>query len=146
MIYNELTIALIPGDQTPASFEVPEEETVQFEVSQGDVYIINSARLEKDFTASDFSARKLFIGKNTAGMRIQKVSCHITGAFDEGTITIGDESAHGRLVPAEQFNLLTEDSYHAEPDYEYEEATDLYMYFETGEPVTGNGTIIIYQQ
>ena len=108
--------------------------------------IVYIQRLEIDFTYEDWADTKKSIGNMDKDFRAVKIAVIIDDGdeFDEGTITIGDDSAHGRLMTAAVCDLTKANTYHNEQDSEYAEDTNVYVYFETGAPTQGTGTIIIY--
>ena len=121
---------------------------VSLNVGSGGVTINNytGGKLEIPFTHEDWSLGSKKIGTATGGMRVEKCAVIVDEVFNEGTIVIGDAGAHGRLMVAADIKLAEEKRFHTEPDELYEEDTDLYVYFETGLPSSGSGTIIIYLQ
>ena len=133
-------------EQNPIEMEAPVNEVVEMEMITGPVTINNSGsfRIEKDITYEDFADGSIAIGNIPANKRVVKVSIFVTGAFDAGTMTIGEAAAHGRLMVAGDNNLLAENIYHTEPDYKYAAETEIKAWFETGSPTSGNATIIIY--
>jgi len=135
-------------DSTPIEMTVG--QAISFEINgQGVIHTIYSTtKLEKEFTYADWGLTKKLIGKAESSLRISKVSLVIESGeeFDAGTVVIGDELAHGRLMTAGMNNLIIANQYHHEPDYKYGTDTNLYIYFETGTPSMGEGLIIIYLQ
>lgn len=103
-----------------------------------------NGKLEIDFSYSDFFFGYKSIGIILANLRIFKVSVNVITPFNEGTLVIGDSSAHGRLMVAADSNLLTVHDFHVEPDYKYSLDTEIKTWFETGNPTTGTGVIIVY--
>ena len=136
-------------DESPIVLEVPCEETYKVEFIDKSVNIIEGGhRLELPFTFEDWSLGSKKIGKALGGLRVEKVSVIIDEgkSFNDGTIVIGDADAHGRLAAAADIKLNQVKRFHTEPDHKYETDTDIYVYFETGTPTQGEGTVIIYLQ
>ena len=134
-------------DEEPIVLEVPSEETYEVELVDNTVInIIEGATLELPFTFEDWSLGSKKIGKALGGLRVEKTSTEVTELFNGGTIVIGDADAHGRLAAAADIKLNQVKRFHTEPDHKYTVDTDLYIYFETGSPSSGSGTIIIYLQ
>lgn len=126
-------------------------EMIDVTLSNDAVYYFGSDHLEIDFSYEDWGLGKKKIGTALAMLRITEVVSLVNedgcgSVFNEGTIVIGDENAHGRLMVAADSDLTKRKKYTVEPDVYYEANTDLYIYFETGAPTTGNGTVIIYLQ
>lgn len=126
-------------------------ETIDVELSNDSIYYYLGMHLEINFTYEDWLAGSKKIGTALAGLRIERCQVLIdpeetNDIFDEGTIVIGDAGAHGRIMIAADVNLTKAKKFSVEPDIKYTEDTDLYIYFETGSPTQGSGTIIIYLQ
>lgn len=120
---------------------------ITFDVMAGGTIINNivgGATLELPFTFEDWSLGSKKIGKALGGLRVEKTSTEVTELFNGGTIVIGDADAHGRLAAAADIKLNQVKRFHTEPDHKYETDTDIYVYFETGTPTQGEGTVIIY--
>lgn len=134
-------------DEEPIVLEVPSEETYEVELVDNTVTnIIGGVTLELPFTFEDWSLGSKKIGKALKGLRVEKTSTEVTESFNNGTIVIGDADAHGRLAAAADIKLNQVKRFHTEPDHKYETDTDIYVYFETGTPTQGEGTVIIYLQ
>jgi hypothetical protein len=103
-----------------------------------------TARLELAFSFADTDGLSLLIGQIPVS-RVFKARLDIDEAFDAGIyFTIGDEVAQGRIMYAAQINAQLANSYIAEPDVLYDEATNIKIYFGGGEATVGSGRIIIY--
>ena len=145
MAENDFNIDLTIDEETIV-LEAPTEEVIELTAFSGDVNFYAGGKLEIPFTHEDWSLGSKKIGTAIGGMRVEKCAGIIDEVFNEGTIVIGDSGAHGRLMVAADIKLTEEKRFHTEPDHKYAVDTDLYVYFETGAPSSGSGTIIIYLQ
>ncbi len=126
--------------QTEQNLHSTQIATLQQQIfSSGSVH-----RLEKNYSYLDFSSGSVLIGLIDNYVRIEKCANIVLEGFDSGTLTVGDIIAHGTLMVAADSNLGIAGDYHTEPDYLYNSATNLYIFFETGAPTKGSGSILIY--
>ena len=105
---------------------------------------IHNSRIEVDADYTNFSA-PLEIGILSSISRIDKIVVDIIEEFDEGSITVGDDDAQGRLVTADQVDLLHVNIYVIENFLKYDTDTTAKIYF-TGTPTQGRLRVIIFYQ
>ena len=118
----------------------------QYDGTAGDSPGDGSAVLiEADFDYTDVVAGSKKIGICPAGKTVFRASVIITEAFDGGaTLEIGDSVGHARLMPVSVTQPEYIDTFRTTPDYKYETATDIYIYFPSGDSTAGEGKVIIY--
>lgn len=143
---SDIEIDLTINETQPIELEFQSSEPT-FDLEFAEHVIINQggAKIETDFSFTDFQNDKKIIGLILPS-RVPRVVIMVDEAFNEGTLVIGDEDAHGRIVAANEVDLTHAKKYVLEPDVEYESNTQIYIYFETGAPSAGSGTIIVYYQ
>lgn len=142
IITNEIITGTIVNDEVIG--EVTNEVIEASIEGDSTTYVYSAPKLEMPFTFEDLLAGPLEIGNAFPSLRISQVVVIIEEAFDEGTLVIGDDDGHGRLMTANQNNLMLENTYVNEPEY-YKYSTDkqIKAWLETGTPTQGSGTILI---
>ena len=103
------------------------------------------SKIEAAFSYTDFSSGSVAIGSIPANSRVVAAVAIVDDiAFDNGSLTIGDSIAQGRLMTVAENNLLIPDvSYRSEKDILYSSSTNVNIYL-SGNPSMGSGTVVIY--
>lgn len=98
-----------------------------------------------DFAWSDVISGFVPLGFCPAGGIIPEVVMSVSSAFNGGLqITVGDAVAQGRLMVVKDNDPEMVANYKNDVDYEYTAHTELFVFFPSGTPTTGNGRVIVY--
>lgn len=98
-----------------------------------------------DFDWTNVSGGSISIGFCPKDGVIPEVVLIINSVFDGGLeITVGDIVAQGRLMVVADNKPGTAARYKNDTDYQYSIRTELFVFFPSGTPTTGNGRVIVY--
>jgi len=100
-----------------------------------------------EFTHTDVAFGSKVIGTVLSDRRILSTILYITTTFDDNvTCTIGDSSAQGRLMSADESDLAITEVFQSFNTYLYSTETELSVYFSASTPTQGVGQITIFYQ
>ncbi len=100
-------------------------------------------KIEISFSQTDFGGGSKALGSVPAGKRVWAAVIIVNEVFNAGTLTIGDASAHSRLMAATANYLTQAGIYEVNPQHLYSAETPIKLWF-SGSPVSGSGTAIIF--
>ncbi len=98
------------------------------------------APIIQTFNFEDFTSA-LILAEVPSGSFILKTVVEIEESFDAGAITIGTQSAQGKLMTADEVDMV--EGTYERTNYLQLDAAQSYKAFFSGTPTTGNGRIII---
>jgi len=99
--------------------------------------------LAVDFDHTDFASVFKSIGTALANYTVESVGIDILGAFDTGSISIGDDSDHARLANELSSDITFVGTYDNLDNYKYLTNTYLKIFFH-GSPSVGYGRVTIF--
>jgi len=87
----------------------------------------------------------ILLGRVPEGYIVRETIVEIIESFNDGVgITVGDPVAHARLQAIGDNHPTVEDYYNVNNCYQYDAATNLFVYFPTGIPTKGYARVIVY--
>lgn len=98
-------------------------------------------------TAADWIAGSKLVGALPAGSRSLLIAVDVTTPFNGGAqCTVGDAAAAARLLTIDESNLTLTETFQTFRGVAFAALTNIRVYFASGTPTQGVGSIIIYYQ
>lgn len=120
------------------------EERFGVEMHGDVVYHISSGNIAATFPYTSIVDGKVLVGNLPRNVIVDHCIIEVLDEFNEDvTMTVGDSSAQAKLMTVFDSELSIAGTYEKAPYAAYSEATEIYAWFPTVDPIQGSARVVI---